>query len=364
MRVITARNVHQAFPQALRLLDEEGQRRGSRNGMARVLPSPVATVYREPHERVIFWPERDANPFFHLAESLWMLAGRDDVALPARYAKQILKYSDDGETLYGAYGHRWREYWRVDQVHTIIHRLKKDHNDRRCVLQMWSPTADLDRDGLDVPCNLTATFQCRPTGTLDMVVFCRSNDIVWGAYGANAVHFSMLQEYIAAGAGLPLGTYTQVSVNWHAYEEPFKQSLPIVEKALDRLYAQIAPIPCPYHEHRVRSIPLVRSFNGDPLAGTPGWDARNADLLEDIDDGFAHFNPPDDPFFRVAHHVLYAHEAWRTMGPPARFAEARDRLLAAGPELQDVDWIVAAREWLLRRQRIWEKSQLPEEVSQ
>jgi len=50
-----------------------------------------------------------------------------------------------------------------------------------------------------------------------MVVFNRSNDMVWGCYGANAVHFSFLHEFIGRSTGLPLGTYTQVSVNLHAY---------------------------------------------------------------------------------------------------------------------------------------------------
>ena len=52
-----------------------------------------------PCERVLLYPERNANPFFHLYESLWMLAGRNDVAGPARYAKNMNNYSDNGVTL-------------------------------------------------------------------------------------------------------------------------------------------------------------------------------------------------------------------------------------------------------------------------
>ena len=43
-------------------------------------------------------------------------------------------------------------------------------------------------------------------GRLQMTVHCRSNDIIWGTYGANAVHFSILQEYVAARIGVDLGT--------------------------------------------------------------------------------------------------------------------------------------------------------------
>jgi hypothetical protein len=45
-----------------------------------VSQTPVVTCYSAPTQRVLFSPMRDANPFFHLMEALWMLAGRDDVA--------------------------------------------------------------------------------------------------------------------------------------------------------------------------------------------------------------------------------------------------------------------------------------------
>ena len=69
MKVLQVRNVHEALPRALQLLDREGIRRESRNGPV-IQGPPVATVYMHPWERVLFWPERDANPFFHLYESL------------------------------------------------------------------------------------------------------------------------------------------------------------------------------------------------------------------------------------------------------------------------------------------------------
>jgi hypothetical protein len=54
-------------------------------------------------------------------------------------------------------------------------------------------------------------------GKLDIVVCCRSNDIIYGAYGSNVVQFSVLQEYLAAMIGVSVGTYYQVSDSWHAY---------------------------------------------------------------------------------------------------------------------------------------------------
>jgi hypothetical protein len=55
-----------------------------------------------------------------------------------------------------------------------------------------------------------------------MTVFNRSNDLIWGALGANVVHFSMLQEYMACCLGVEVGMYHQVSNNMHVYLNNFK----------------------------------------------------------------------------------------------------------------------------------------------
>jgi hypothetical protein len=52
-----------------------------------------------------------------------------------------------------------------------------------------------------------------------MTVYNRSNDMVWGAYGANVVQFSMLQEYISAHTKIPMGSYWQVSNSFHVYTD-------------------------------------------------------------------------------------------------------------------------------------------------
>jgi hypothetical protein len=54
---------------------------------------------------------------------------------------------------------------------------------------------------------------------LDMTVLNRSNDLVWGLLGANTVHFSFLQEYLAGLLRLEVGTYHQVTNNLHVYTE-------------------------------------------------------------------------------------------------------------------------------------------------
>lgn len=221
------RNVSEALYVGLGLLQQDGEERSSRNGPMIEYPGPFITTYSHPEERVLFYPERDANPFFHLFESLWMLGGRNDVEFVARYVKRMQEYSTDGYTLRGAYGHRWRHWFGHDQIEHAIRRLQSFENDRRTVIAMWD--GDVHRGDLqvtnhekDVPCNTHLYLKVRD-GFLNMTVCCRSNDAIWGAYGANAVHFSILHEYIARRVGVLVGSYTQLSDSFHAYTDVLKK---------------------------------------------------------------------------------------------------------------------------------------------
>jgi hypothetical protein len=228
MNTIHARNVNEALPVALKLLASNGRPHASRNGPALRLPTPVSTVYLNPMERVLFDPERNANPFFHFFESLWILAGREDVQFLAHFNKRMRQYSDNGHTFHGAYGARLRGTRsgggpkHTDQIESVVALLQREPTTRRAVLAIWDPEFDLNARSLDVPCNDTIALRTDEFDCLHMTVFNRSNDAVWGAYGANAVQFSMLLEYIAARTGLGVGTYTQVSNDLHVYEDnPF-----------------------------------------------------------------------------------------------------------------------------------------------
>lgn len=234
------RNVNEALQYALQYMPYNSDTEESRNGPVLVSNTPVITCYSHPTERVLFSPLRDANPFFHLFEAMWMLAGRDDVAYPVLFNSGFGQFSDDDERFWGAYGFRWRHWFGYDQLDVIIQELRNNPSTRRCVLAMWSPgyitytdapgsVAQAQPDlmqaiagGKDVPCNTNVFFRI-VDGRLDMMVNCRSNDVFWGAYGANAVHFSFLQEYVATAVGCAVGRYWQNSFNFHVYLDKFPQ---------------------------------------------------------------------------------------------------------------------------------------------
>lgn len=335
MKVIHARNVQQALPEALRALALEGVERESRNGPVLAFDEPVTTVYEKPAERVLFYAERDANPFFHLVESLWMLNGGNDVETVAAFVGRMRNFSDDGKTFHGAYGYRWRKHFDFDQLPTIIEALRKDPNDRRQVLSMWDTRTDLGRQGKDLPCNLQAIFQITARGNLDMTVTNRSNDIVWGAYGANAVHFSYLHEFMALAVGVPLGRYRQVSANFHAYKDVLKQVEGLADLAADPMMPGAARASHdPYANGEVEPFPLMSVDYRQWLAELQLFMSEGPII------GIR------DPFFRrVAAPVILAHAAYKNNKGEAKYTESL-RILEGCAAL---DWRRACEEWIGRR---------------
>jgi hypothetical protein len=326
MLTLKVRNVHEALPEGMRLVNLFGVTEESRNGPVRVLPDPLSTCYLKPQERVELWPQRDSNPFFHLFEALWMLAGRNDVAFPARFAKQIGQYSDNGRTFNGAYGYRWRNHFGRDQLTEIVEALQKNPTCRRQVLSMWDARNDLGLDSKDVPCNLNACFQIAQ-GKLNLVVYNRSNDLVWGAYGANAVHFSVLQEYMAARIGVEVGTYHQVSMNSHIY-------LAQHARLMLELAAQVTDPPGrrnnPYTEGGLTCQPLVSDL--------ARFDAELPWVLE----GLSTSKTIKEPFFRDT--VVPMTRAFN-----AYQKEALVEAVELAKSITAPDWRRACVDWLTRR---------------
>ena len=331
MNVIRVTNVHTALPEVLRELQVKGVRRDSRNGPVLVFEEPTTIVYERPQQRVLRWAARDANPFFHFFEALWMLSGRDDVAYVERFASRMARFSDDGKTFNAAYGYRWRKWFERDQLPIIIRQLAQDADSRRCYLGIWDASHDLGLESKDLPCNVGATFQINARDELDMVVHNRSNDIVWGALGANAVHFSFLQEFIARSIGCQIGKYWQVSSNLHGYLNTVEPLMSLADLAKDPHRSITTDY---YQQHEIDTYPIMQ-------VDSKMW-MQDLEIFmkEGPIIGFR------DPFFRqVATPMLHSFNAWKDGKGVERYEAALDII----QQCRAADWRMACREWLERR---------------
>jgi len=210
-------DINQAYEQMQMVKGEFTDWEETRNGRAMAFQYPVLLHSPTPQRRVLFCPIRNANPFFHYMEAIWMLSGSENVDFPSYFAKNIKDYSDDGVTLHGAYGYRWKHHFEVDQIESVIYELATNPTSRRMVVAMWDPQVDLEKESKDIPCNTHLYFRV-VQGALSMTVLNRSNDMVWGMLGANYVHFSILQEYMAEAAHLEIGAMYQFTNNLHVYQ--------------------------------------------------------------------------------------------------------------------------------------------------
>jgi len=393
MQAIYTRNVCTALQSGLRYLLANGRIEQSRAGDVIVSQVPVTTVYVNPVQRVLTSPVRDANPFFHLAESLWMLAGRNDAAFlnnyvadfGERFAESASGKPNDepGGYIHGAYGDRWRNALGFDQLDVVVAKLRANPQDRQCVIQMWDGTPnvrarddsadyecgdefgsdDLRGSWRDRPCNTHVYLRVRdednykspsygddsaslePVGYLDLTVCCRSNDVIWGAYGANAVHFSVLQEYLAARIGVKVGVMYQVSNNFHAYASEIARLKKRAEKLVGGtvqdhdLHRVLGP------DHYLRSdaehVPLVHD------ASTFDDELRLAIKLIEIDKRGAMV---DLDQFKDMKNLFLSRTVWPALHAHACFkAGYRSSQQTWAAEIEATDWRRACTEWLERR---------------
>ena len=164
-----------------------------------------------------------------------------------------------------------------------------------------------------------------------MTVCNRSNDMVWGCYGANAVHFSFLQEFVAAAIGCPVGTYYQMSNNLHAYKNTLEQVEMLATKSN---YPYEEDIDCHYANGTVEPYPLMQ---------TP--------VLEWTQDlgRFMECGPIPglrDPFFRrVVTPLWHAYAAFKQ----GKGVDKYDTALEILQQCKATDWKLACEEWLQRR---------------
>lgn len=218
IKAVRARNVPDAYVTMIHAMRDvwQAKRENSRNGPVRV----ARNVYLEienPMQRVLFDPVRNANPFFHVMEFVWMMSGSNDVRWIEQFNRRMREYADPGtDTHHGAYGHRWRVWHGLDQLIEIRNLLRRDPNTRRAVLSMWDGRSDLSEHN-DLPCN-THIYLAIEEGRLNFTVCNRSNDLIWGMLGANAVHMTLLQELLAADLKVEVGSYCVYTNNLHVYE--------------------------------------------------------------------------------------------------------------------------------------------------
>lgn len=254
------------------------ERRGKNFAGNETIEFPGCTLIRivDPTDRYIRIPARKWNKTLGWIESLWLARGENWLEMPAAYVKNLVNFSDDGETMRAGYGPRIRCYgdhnvsykglngewynnqylvrrglekefvgWQVDQLKFVLKKFKEDLGTREAVITIHDPVADdfTFKDGeqvvlptKDTPCTRSIHFMV-VDGKMNCYVDIRSNDLIWGFSAVNVFNFTLMQEYVAAMVGVPVGEYFHKADNLHVYEG----SLDMV-KEIAKTDAHLAPI--------------------------------------------------------------------------------------------------------------------------
>ena len=236
-------NPTRLYYDAMMKLVNEGDECSPRGKLIKEL-RPASVEFDNPFNRITFLGSRRVNPFFMIAESLWICAGRADVAWLTKFNENMGQFSDDGVYFNAPYGERIRTWNKnaahgviinpIDQLADAYNKLINDKDTRQAVVVISNPMFDNSRytigeKGKDIACNLIFTFKIRHD-KLNMTVFNRSNDAHWGLWGANLCQFTTIQEVMLnwlkhSGkeefADLEIGTYCQLTDSLHIYLDDY-----------------------------------------------------------------------------------------------------------------------------------------------
>jgi thymidylate synthase len=214
-------DVQTAFVEELRCIVESGEDIKVRGETTRELRARIIEI-EDTRARYVVVPHRRNNVFASIAESMWVIADRNDLAYLSAYLIRAHEFSDDGTTWRGAYGPRLRDWNGVDQVAEVLSILRADPSSRRAVMSIYDPGRDFV-SSRDIPCNNWLHFLVRD-GRLDLHVAARSTDVWWGFSGINAFEWTLLLEMMAYWLGQELGHLIFFSSSMHLYQRHLEKA--------------------------------------------------------------------------------------------------------------------------------------------
>jgi thymidylate synthase len=162
---------------------------------------------------ILHVPARNLSYDFMYREAWWILSGNNRTDLLTKYAPSMMKFSDDGWRLNGAYGPKI-----VDQMSYVLETLGNDPSSRQAVINIWRERPGSSKD---IPCTLSVQFLIRDKH-LHMVVTMRSSDI-WLGLPYDVFTFTMLACQLGIelnkdwGMELSLGTCYHNAGSRHVY---------------------------------------------------------------------------------------------------------------------------------------------------
>lgn len=211
---IISDNIDDLINKSIVMIHSEGNEVSPRGTLVKELIG-TKLILKDPRNRISYNPVRNMSLSFAIGEFLWYISGSSDCETISYYNKRYKNFSDDGKSLNGAYGKRiFKSFGGKTQWQRVLELLKVDPDTRQAVISIFHPD-DLMIITKDVPCTCTLQFFIRDN-KLNLIVYMRSNDLVWGT-PYDIFSFTMMQELMANALGIELGCYMHIVGSLHIY---------------------------------------------------------------------------------------------------------------------------------------------------
>jgi hypothetical protein len=231
----------------------------------------LVTVELDQGERIGFLSGRGFNPVFALIEAAWMISGRNDLQSLQNVIRNFGKFSDDGNTLNGAYGYRLRHEFNVDQIDAAVIELNRTADSRRVVLSIYG-AQDVGSNSNDIPCNTQVLLRI-VEGRLSMTVINRSNDL-WLGVPYNWFAFRCIQEHIALRLGIPAGIQRHISNCMHLYTRDLEMATGVAESNISQTVKFVEKNASAFDTHSfLANVGVILQRPRDAVIGSAQLDA-------------------------------------------------------------------------------------------
>jgi hypothetical protein len=289
------------------------------------------TVLEKPLERCIITPYRRNDVFAAIAETMWVLGGRNDLAYLEHYLPRAGNFSDDGTTWRAAYGPRLRNWDGVDQVANCVRILRAELETRRAVMSLFDPGSDYI-DSRDIPCNNWIHWLVRG-GRIHMNIAVRSNDVIWGFSGVNTFEWSVLHDLMALWLDVEVGEATFFASSYHLYDRHAERAVEIIEHFPGITCYDIG-LSSPRPQVPLSELDVI-------LSDWFALEERSRTRPDSIDDAVLSF---PDPLFRLFLQAIRVYNG-------SRCGWSEEYTLEQLSMLPETDVAAAAYEYFLRRRR-------------
>ncbi|HIL27115.1 MAG TPA: hypothetical protein EYG21_07005 [Nitrospinaceae bacterium] len=276
-------NLNEAFVEELAKLKSNGSIVNSR-GSKQLERIFVNFIIKDPTQIDILVPARKFNKNYAIVEWLWYLSANQKVNNITKLASiwgDIQDSYGEAESNYGSYIFPLDPRALLSQWDWVIEELEQDPDSRRGTIVINQPYHK-EKNPKDYPCTQYMHFFIRE-GKLDMGIYMRSNDAVFGfcndVFTFSLFHQLMLNHLNDKGMNIKLGCYHHNAGSFHIYERHFK----MMDKILNNYYIYITGGIYPESEKTILKPGLTYKKILALRADLPSKDMNKSEIFNHVD---------------------------------------------------------------------------------